>query len=153
MVYSDGLESRAPLTGRVGSNPTPSAMKNKKFILSILPEKLGICHFDKKSPIPQWALEGDFFSITRTDQELSIVYPQEKIPGGVLFERNWRAIRLESNLDMHSIGIIATLSKPLADNGIAIFDISTFETNYILVEEKNLKKAKEILGKFCKIKK
>ena len=123
-----------------------------KLTLSILPEKLGICHFDKKSPIPDWALKGDFCSITRTSQELSIVYPQEKIPGGVLFEKDWRAFRLESTVDMYSVGIIASLSKPLAEAGISIFNISTYETNYILVEEKNLAKAKKILSAFCNIK-
>jgi len=130
-------------------------MKNtQKLTLSILPEKLGICRLDKNSPIPSWATSGEFFSITRTDQELSIVYPQEKIPGGVLFEKDWRAFRLESFVDgMYAVGIIASLSKPLADDGISIFNLSTYETNYVLVEEKNLEKAAKILGKFCEIKK
>ncbi|MBI2625394.1 MAG: ACT domain-containing protein [Candidatus Nealsonbacteria bacterium] len=117
----------------------------EKIKLSILPEKLGICHFDKNSPIPDWALEGDFFSITRTSQELSIVYPQEKIPGGVLFEKDWRAFKLESVADIYSVGIIASLTKPLAENGISVFNISTYETNYLLVEEKNFERAKEII--------
>jgi len=129
-------------------------MKTKKLTLSILPEKFGICHFDKNSPIPDWAIKGEFFSITRTDQELSIVYPQEKIPGGVLFERDWRAFRLEGFIDgIYSVGIIASLSKPLAEAGISIFNISTYETNYVLVEEKNLDKATKILSRFCNIRK
>jgi hypothetical protein len=124
-----------------------------KLTLSILPEKLGICHFEKKSPIPDWATSGEFFSITKTDQELSIVYPQEKIPAGVLFEKDWRAFRLEGFVEgMYSVGIIASLSKPLAEAGISIFNISTYETNYVLVEEKNLAKAKKILSNFCNIK-
>lgn len=127
-------------------------METKKLELSILPEKLAICHLAKNSPIPDWALEGNFFSITRTDQELSIVYPQEKIPGGVLFEENWRAFRLESVGDIYSVGIIASLAKPLAESGISLFNISTYETNYLLVEGKNLPKAKEILSAFCEIK-
>lgn len=128
-------------------------MTPKKLTLSILPEKFGICHFNKNSHIPAWALEGDFSSITRTIQELSIVYPQDKIPGGVLFEKDWRAFRLESPVDIYSVGIIASLSKPLAEAGISIFNISTYETDYTLVEEKNLQKAKKILGKFCNVKK
>ena len=125
-----------------------------KLTLSILPEKFAICHFDKKSPIPNWA-EGEtsFTSTTRTSGELSIVLPQDKIPGGVICEKDWRAFRLEGFVDgMYSVGIISSLSKPLADNGISIFNISTYETNYILVEEKNLEKAAKILGKFCTIK-
>ena len=126
----------------------------QKLTLSILPEKLGICHLAKNSPIPDWTTSGNFFSITRTDQELSIIYPQDKIPGGVLFEKDWRAFRLEGVVEgIYSVGIIASLSKPLAEAGISIFNISTYETNYVLVEDKNLAKAKEILGAFCDIKK
>lgn len=128
-------------------------MKNKKLTLSILSEKLGICHLAANSPIPSWATSGEFFSITRTDRELSIVYPQEKIPGGVLFEKDWRAFKVESIVDgIHVVGIIASLSKPLAEGNINIFNISTYETNYILLEEKNLEKAKRVLGDFCHIK-
>ena len=124
-----------------------------KLTLSVLPEKLGICHLGKNVPVPDWASVGDFFSITGTDQELSIVYPQEKIPGGILFEKDWRAFKLESVVDgVYAVGIIACLAKPLAEAGISIFNISTYETNYILVEEKNLEKAKKVLSKFCAIK-
>jgi len=123
------------------------------FALSILPEKLGICHFDKNSLIPDWALEKtNFTSITRTQDELSITLPQDKIPSGVLVERDWRAFKLEGDVELTSVGIIASLAKPLAEAGISIFNVSTYETNYILVEEKNLQKAKKILGRFCNIK-
>lgn len=127
-------------------------MTPKKFNISILQEKFGICHFAEKSPLPKWATAGRFFSITKTDQEISIVYPQEKIPGGVLFERDWRAFRLEGVVDgVYAVGIIAFLSKPLAENGISIFNISTYETNYIFVEEKNLERAKETLSAVCNV--
>lgn len=128
-------------------------MQTPKLTLSILPEKLGICHFEKTSPIPDWALEKtNFTSITRTMDELSITLPQEKIPGGVLVEKDWRAFKLEGEVELASVGIIASLSQPLAEAGISIFNVSTYETNYILVEEKNLEKAKEILGVFCEVK-
>jgi len=128
-------------------------MQIPKLTLSILPEKLGICHFDKNSPIPDWALEKtNFTSITRTQDELSITLPQEKIPGGVLVEKDWRAFKLEGDLDLSSVGVIASLAKPLAEAQISIFNVSTYETNYILVEEKNLEKAKKILRKICNIK-
>jgi len=129
-------------------------MKNtKKFSLSVLPEKFGICHLGKNVPISDWATSVEFFSITKTKQELSIVCPQEKIPAGILFEKDWRAFMLKSILDgVYSVGVISSLSRPLAENGISIFNISTYETNYILVEEKNLEKAIKVLSEFCEIK-
>jgi len=128
-------------------------MKTKKLALSILPEKFGICHFDKKSPLPDWAKEeSTFTSITRTSDELSIILPQDKIPGGVLAEKNWRAFKVQGPLGFVLTGIVSSLSKPLADAKISILYIDTYETSYIFVEEKNLPKAKKILGKFCNIK-
>jgi len=123
-----------------------------KLTLSILPEKLGICHFNKNSPIPDWAANIRFSSITRTEDELSIVCPQDKIPAGVMVEKNWRAFKVEGPLGFSLTGIVSSLSKPLAEAEISILYISTYETDYLLVEEKNLDKAKKILGKFCNIK-
>ncbi len=67
-------------------------------------------------------------------------------------EKDWRAFKLEGDLGLESVGVIAALSQPLADAGISIFNVSTYETNYVLVEDKNLKKAIEVLSKFCEIK-
>ena len=129
-------------------------MKNtKKLTLSILPEKLGICHFDKNSSIPDWVKEISFCSITRTEDELSIVCSQDKIPAGVLFEKDWRAFKVQGPLGFSLTGIVSSLSKPLADAKISIFYIDTYETSYVLVEEKNTDKAKKIFSKFCNIKK
>ena len=126
-------------------------MATPKFILSVLPEKLDICHLAERSSIPAWAQDINFCSITRTKTELSIVCPHNEIPGGVLAEKDWRAIRLDSDLGLESVGVIAALSKPLADAGISIFNVSTYETNYVLVEDKNLEKAIEVLSQFCEI--
>lgn len=71
----------------------------------------------------------------------------------MLTEGDWRAFKLEGDVAITSVGIIAALAKPLAEAGISIFNVSTFETNYVLVEDKNLEKAKEVLSKFCEIKK
>lgn len=128
-------------------------MKTKKLTLSILPEKFGICHFDKKSPIPDWAIGGtSFTSTTRTSDELSIILPQNKIPGGVMCEKDWRAFKVQGPLGFVLTGIVSSLSKPLAKAKISILYISTYETDYLLVEDKNLAKAKKSLGKFCEIK-
>jgi len=124
-----------------------------KLILSVLPEKLGICHFSKNSAIPDWAKDISFCSITRTPDELSIISPQEKIPAGVLVERDWRAFKVQGPLGFVMTGIVASLSEPLAEAKISILYIDTYETSYLMVEDKNLEKAKEILGKFCEIKK
>ena len=84
--------------------------------------------------------------------ELSIILPREKIPAGILAEMNWRIFKVQGPLGFSLTGIVASLAKPLAEADISIFYVDTYETSYLLVEDKNLAKAKEILGKFCDIK-
>ncbi len=128
--------------------------RTKKFILSLLPVKLGICHFDKNHQIPSWAIEkNEFFSLTKTPDELSVLCPQEKIPGGVLVEKNWRVFQVKGPLGFSLTSVVASLSKPLAEAKISILYISTYETDYIFVQEKDLEKAIKVLKKFVKIKK
>jgi hypothetical protein len=122
-----------------------------KLKLKVLPEKLAICHFEKRTPIPDWAKETSFCSITRTEDELSIVCPQDKIPGGVLCEKDWKAFKVKGPLEFSLTGIVASLSTPLAEAKISIFYISTYETDFLLVKEENFERAKEILSKFCEI--
>lgn len=126
-------------------------MEKKKFQLSILPGQYGICHFAKNDLIPNWVEDVSFASITRTPDELSILCPQEKIPGGILVEENWRIFKVKGPLGFILTGVVASLTKPLADAEISIFYVSTYETDYLMVEEKNLKKTKEILSNFCEI--
>ena len=127
--------------------------KTKKFTLSVLPEIFGICHLNKNSNLPDWAIGGNFCSVARTMDELSIICPEDKIPGGVLVERGWRAFKVQGPLSFTATGIVAGFSTALAKAKISILYISTYETDYILVGEKYLKKAVKILEKFCEIKK
>ena len=125
---------------------------DKKFTLSVLPEKLAICHLGKNSPIPSWTNFISFCSITRTKDELSIICPQDVIPGGILFEADWRAFQVQGPLGFTMTGVVSSLSGPLAKVGISIFYVDTYETSYVLIEEKNLAKAIEVLSQICEIK-
>ena len=121
-------------------------MKPSKLILSILPETLAICRLEKDSPIPEWVLTASFFSITRTDRELSIVCTQLNIPEGVKHEDGWRCLKVEDTLDFSLTGVIASLTMPLAFEGVSVFVLSTYDTDYLLVRERSLEKAASILS-------
>ena len=121
-------------------------MKPSKLILSILPETLAICRLEKDSPIPEWVLTASFFSITRTDRELSIVCTQLNIPEGVKHEDGWRCLKVEDTLDFSLTGVIASLTMPLAFEGISVFVLSTHDTDYLLVRERSLDKAASVLS-------
>ncbi len=121
-------------------------MGAKKLILSILPETLAICRLDKNARIPDWALSGSFLSITQTEEELSIVCAQINVPEGVKHEDGWRCLKVEDTLDFSLTGVIASLTMPLAFEGISVFAISTYDTDYLLVRERRKKKAAAVLS-------
>ena len=116
-------------------------MNRSNLTLTLLPDNYSICRLEPEADIPPWALGGDFFSITRTKDELSLVCSQKIVPHGVQCEKDWRCIMVEGPLDFSVTGILASLTTSLAEVGISIFAISTFDTDYLLVKAENLKRA------------
>jgi hypothetical protein len=116
-------------------------MNRTNLTLSLLPDNYSICRLGPAADIPPWALAGNFFSITRTEEELSLVCSQEVVPDGVLCEKGWRCIMVVGPLDFSLTGILASLTASLAEVGISVFAISTFDTDYLLVKADNLKRA------------
>jgi hypothetical protein len=90
-----------------------------------------------------------FFSVTKTEDELSVVCEQASIPlpvpSELKCEKDWRMLKVEGPLDFSLTGILSSLAGPLAAAKISIFAISTFDTDYILVKSENLSRACETL--------
>ena len=102
---------------------------------------------DNNLPIPIWILESrDFYSITRTAEEMSIIVKESAAPEDVQKETGWRAFKIEGLLDFSQTGILSAISTILAGAGIPIFVLSTYNTDYIFVKEENLEKARELLA-------
>lgn len=120
--------------------------------LSIMSISLAVVRLDTSSNIPLWAMEEkNFFSITKTQDELSIVCSENKVPQDVKVERGWRCLKVEGPLDFGLTGILSSLAQSLAEAKISIFAISTFDTDYIMVKKENLQRAVAVLAVFCKI--
>jgi uncharacterized protein len=117
----------------------------KPLKLTVTEESLSICRLAKEDALPRWAWTGPFVSVTRTEQELSVVCAASAVPEGVQTEPGWRAIRVEGPLDFALTGILAGLTDPLAKASIGIFALSTFDTDYLLVPERHLRRAVEVL--------
>ncbi len=93
-------------------------------------------------------LEQEFCFVGKTDEELSLVCPTENVPDKTL-ERDdgWKAFRIQGILDFSLIGILAKIASLLAENGISIFAVSTFNTDYVLTKAEHYARALEALEK------
>ncbi len=113
--------------------------------LDQLPGTFAICRLDAEAAIPDWA-RGELVSITRTADELSIVCPQDRVRGDVQCESGWQCLRVTGPLDFSLVGVIASLTGPLAEAGISVFVLSTFDTDLLLVKQQEMEKAAGVLG-------
>ena len=124
-------------------------MKNPQscaLTFSVRKEKLAACRLDVDSEIPTWAVDGPFFSLTRTEDELSIICPEACVPSGVACEKGWRALKLEGPFDFDMTGVLVSVAAPLAEAGVSILTISTYDTDYVLVREDQLEAALSVLA-------
>ncbi len=72
--------------------------------------------------------------------------PQAHVPDGIPFDRDWRALKVEGPLDLSLVGILASLTAPLAKAGVSIFAVSTYDTDYLLVKQDRLEVAVRALS-------
>lgn len=110
--------------------------------LSLLERRFAVCRLPVDAPVPAFAQQAsDFVSITRTRQELSLVCREELAPANCSPETGWRVLEVQGPLDFGLVGILASLTQPLAQAGISLFVVSTFDTDYLLVKETKLEEA------------
>jgi len=121
-------------------------MTDKRFTLSILRESFAVCRLNKDAEIPDWAHGCGFYSITRTGDELSIVCLESNAPAGVRQEAGYRCLKIHGPLDFSLTGVIATIAGALARARISIFAVSTYDTDYLLVKERDLGEAVRVLS-------
>ena len=110
-----------------------------KLRLTIFQENYAICRLSPGAAFPHWLLKAEFFSVTRTRDELSIVSVQdETVSDDTVSSRNWKVLKIEGPLDLSLIGLIAEVSGIFKDAGIPIFTLSTYDTDYILVKDSDI---------------
>lgn len=106
--------------------------------LKILSQSLTIIKLRPKTLLPTWLESHSWYSVTHTADELSIVCERDKLSKDIPDSGEWRGIMVCGPLDFSLTGILLQLAEPLAQAGISIFAISTFDSDYVLVQRENL---------------
>ena len=117
----------------------------KTLELTLEPWALAVCRLEAAAAVPAWAASGAFHAGVRTPLELSIVCDEDAVPAGVRAEKGWRCFSLAGPIPFETTGVLAALANPLAEAGVGIFVISTFDTDYLLVADRNRDAARRAL--------
>lgn len=95
--------------------------------------ELAVCRLPPDAPVPEWAMRGPFHVIARTPAELSIVCAATEVPDDARSEKGWRCFSVAGPIPFEETGVLLSIAAPLAEAGIGIFAVSTFDTDYVLV--------------------
>jgi hypothetical protein len=112
-------------------------MTSTARMLSLLAGEFAICRFGADEQIPAWAGAGgqEFVSVTRTGLELSVICSARLVPDAVTAERGWHCLRLEGPFPADEAGVLAGTVAPLAEAGLSVFAVATYDTDYLLVRD------------------
>ena len=129
----DHLDQIPPVTGM------------KTFHLILLPDHYAICHLEPGDSIPSWINPGEFFSITHTTDELSIVCQEAIVPPAIPCQAGWHIIKFEGNFEFSQTGVLTSVAMPLAEAGVSLLALSTYNTDYVLIPTGQLEQAIQVL--------
>lgn len=114
--------------------------------LALMKQELAICRLEEHDPVPDWAWRGELVSVTRARGELSLICAAGAVPeGAVKAERGWRALVVTTAMDFSVTGVAAALTAPLAQAGVSVLPVATYDTDYFLVKDERLADAIEAL--------
>lgn len=115
----------------------------RTFTLSVQPGPLAICRLPADAPVPPVPEQAHpLHVVTRTPDELSIVCAEADVPDGAIADGGWRALTLAGPFDLTTaVGVLVAVLQPLADAGVGIFAISTYDTDHVLVRGQHLEAA------------
>lgn len=108
---------------------------SRSLPIQTVPGRFAVCRLGPDDPVPAWATVMGFCSITRTHDELSVVCQESVVPPDVRCGKGWRCLRVAGAIDFSAIGVLASLMAPLAQAGVSVFAVSTFDTDYLMVKE------------------
>jgi hypothetical protein len=120
-------------------------MSDPQLHIDVLRETFNIHRLPADADIPNTVLEQGFYALVRTADELSIVCAAQLCVESSETAADWRGLRVRGPLDLALTGILAHLSRILAEAGVTIFAVSTFDTDYVLVPAAELASAIEAL--------
>ena len=113
----------------------------QRLTLELLPDTLAICRLPGSATVPGWAAPRGFLAIVRTPRELSVTCAAELVPTDVVATRDWRALEIKGPLEHALVGILLAVATPLAQAGVSIMPIATYDTDYVLVRVPQLELA------------
>lgn len=110
----------------------------KRLRLDVLSGSYAVARLDAAAELPEWVDGPGFTCASRSEEELSVVCDETRVPDRVQAERGFCCLRVAGPLHFGQTGVLASIAGPLAGARISIFAVSTFDTDYLLLRGDSL---------------
>jgi uncharacterized protein len=117
----------------------------KNIKLHLLEGNYAVSRLAPADAIPVWADGPGFVSISRATEELSVVCLEQRVPAYAVSERGWACLRFLGPFAFDETGIVLAVIRPLSENGIGVFIVSTFDGDHLLLKQSDLDRATALL--------
>jgi hypothetical protein len=122
-------------------------MSQNTINMILLKDEFTLYQFPKTTKVPASVFEQEWFTVSKTTDELSIILPSAvPMEGATKTDANWKCFKVDAQMEFELVGILVRIVKPLKDNNISVFAVSTYDTDYVLVKSDHADRAFEILG-------
>lgn len=105
-----------------------------KLSLTVLDGRYALVQLPPGSPRPSWA-RGAFTAVIESSEGISVVSPEAVVPAGAKMRGGFRCLEIAGSFELESVGVVSAAVGPLAAAGISVFVYSTWQTDYLLVQE------------------
>jgi len=119
----------------------------KKLTLQLMNENFTVNKLAQFAELPSIFAKGEMCFMMRTDEEFTIICPDFMAPNNVQQETGWKCMKVTGEMNLSDVGVLASITGPLAEANIPLLAVSTFNTDYIFVIEENLVNAVQALQK------
>jgi hypothetical protein len=120
------------------------SVPQRNLTLWWMPERYAVCRLAPNAPLPAPSTPAGteaLWSVTRTAEEVSLVLPEQEVQPGWQAETDWRCFKVQGPIDFGMTGVLAAIAGPLAEAGVSLFVVSTYDTDYVLVREADADRA------------
>jgi len=118
---------------------------HRKLRLQLLEGKYAICRLNGRAPVPAWAEGEGLVAISRSDDELSVLCRADRVPEDTQADFDWICLKLVGPFDLHETGIALSVVQPLAEGGIGVFLVSSYDGAHLLIKDSDLLHAQMLL--------
>ena len=110
----------------------------KKLTLQLMNENFTVNKLAQFAELPSIFAKGEMCFMMRTDEEFTIICPDFMAPNNVQQETGWKCMKVTGEMNLSDVGVLASITGPLAEANIPLLAVSTFNTDYFFVIEENL---------------